>query len=251
MGALFASSALADDEDDTDASDTASTVFFGSLEAGPSKSFASYGLKRAIGADGLDASGFRLMNTLGVTRERASSVRPYGRGYKLEAQTLLGYEWQLGSAFLSLYAGPDFEAEYRELWHGYYGIARFGTRLHADLWATPSGTTMAQVSAYASTLDHRVWGRIALGHKLGAGLYLGPEVEFYRQTDYHKLRSGVHLTGQRLFGANWRLSAGWQDASNSAPGAYATLGLHWTAGIETRLLGLLAAPFRQSLAIHP
>ena len=38
----------------------ASSVIFGSLEAGATKTLASVGLKRAIGSAGLDSSGFRL-----------------------------------------------------------------------------------------------------------------------------------------------------------------------------------------------
>lgn len=248
-GALLASPALAEDEEWDDEPDPARTVFFGSLEAGPSKSFVSYGSKRAVGTDVLDASGFRLMQKVGVASERATR---YGRTYKTEAQALLGYEWQLGSTILALYAGSDFEAEYRETRCGCYrGIARLGKRLQAELWATPSSATMAQASAYVSTLDHRAWGRLALGHTLGAGVYLGPEIEFYRQSDYHKLRAGAHLTGLRLFGTSWRLSAGWQAASRSAPGAYATLGVHWTAGLEKQLAGLFVLPLQRRLDIRP
>lgn len=248
-GMLLASPVLAEGEEWPDEPDPTRTVFFGSLEGGPSKSFASYGSKRAVDAGGLDASGFRLMQKLGVANERAN---PYGRSYKTEAQALLGYEWQLDSTSLSLYVGSDFEAEYRETRCGCYrGVVRLGKRVHADLWTTPSSATMAQASAYASTIDHRAWGRLALGHKLGRGLYLGPEIEFYRQTGYHKLRAGAHLTGLRLFGTTWRLSAGWQAASRSPPGAYATLGVHWTGGVEKRLAGLLASPWQRRLDIRP
>jgi hypothetical protein len=67
-------------------------------------------------------------------------------------------------------------------------------RLQADFWATPTDTTMVQLSAYASGLDRRAWGRLALGHKIDRGLHLGPEIELYRQSGYDKLRVGVHLT---------------------------------------------------------
>lgn len=226
-GVLCTSPVLAYDEDD--APDPHSIVFFGSMEAGPGKTFASYGSKQAFNAGGLDTSGFRLMNKLGASRERASNVRPYGRLYKVEAQFLLGYELRLADDFLSLYAGPEIEGEYGEVWWAYYGITRISARIQADLWMTPTDTTMAQLSAYASGLDRRVWGRLALGQKIGRGLYAGPEVELYRQAGYDKLRVGLHLTGLRLFGASWRLSGGWEDTSDRAVGAYATLGVHWTA----------------------
>lgn len=248
-GVLFASPVLAEDE--SDEPDPVSIVFFGSLEAGPGKTFASYGSKRAIGSDRLDASGFRLMSKLGAAREQANRFRPHGKGYKTEAQYLIGYEWRIGSSFLSLYAGPDVEAQYWEVWYASYGIARIGARLHADLWTTPTNTTMAQVSTYVSTLDHRAWGRLALGHKIDRGLYLGPEVELYRQADYDKLRVGLHLTGLRLFGATWRLSGGWEDTSDRAVGAYATLGVHWAGDLTKLSLASLVSPFLSRPDIRP
>lgn len=229
-GALVASPVLAEDENDEP--DPVSTVFFGSLEAGPGKTFASIGSKQALGADGLDTSGFRLMRKLGVSHEKAQRVRPYGVGYKIEAQTLLGYEWRLGDSFLSLYAGPDTEAEYRSVWYGYYGILRVSARVHADFWSTPTETTMVQASAYVSGLDHRTWGRLALGHRLFGHAYAGPEIEFHRQTGYHKLRAGLHLTGLQFRNATWRVSAGFQDESDRPSGVYATLGLHWAGTDE-------------------
>ena len=58
-----------------------STVFFGSLEAGPAKTFASFGLKRALGGTGLASSGFRAMLSAGISREEASRTRPHGTLY--------------------------------------------------------------------------------------------------------------------------------------------------------------------------
>jgi hypothetical protein len=249
-GVLFASPLLADDEDDEP--DPAKIVFFGSLEAGPGKTFASFGSKQAFGADGLDASGFRLMNKLGGSREQASNIRPHGRLYKAEAQFLLGYELRFGDSFFSLYAGPDIEAEYRELWCGcYYGIGRISARLQTDFWATPTDTAMVQLSAYVSGLDRRAWGRLALGHKIDRRLYLGPEIELYRQSGYDKLRVGLHLTGLRLFGATWRLSGGWEDTSDRPVGAYATLGVHWTESSTKLPVGSLLLPFQRRPQIRP
>lgn len=248
-GALYASPLLADDEDDEP--DPHSIVFFGSMEAGPSKTFISYGSKQALNAGGLDTSGFRLMNKLGGSRERASTVRPYGRLYKAEAQFLLGYELRYGDNFLAAYVGPEIEGEYGEVWWAYYGIARVSARVQAELWMTPSETTMAQLSAYASGLDRRIWGRLALGQKIDRGLYLGPEVELYRQIGYDKLRLGLHLTGLRLFGATWRLSGGLEDTSDRAVGAYATLGVHWTADNSTLPATALLSPFQRGPQVRP
>ncbi len=230
IGMLIAPPAVA--EDASDEPDPTAMIFFGSLEAGPGKTFVALGSKQALDVeDGLEAGGFRLMRKLGVSHEQARRMRPYGTAYKIEAQVLLGYEWRVDDNFLALYVGPDTEAEYRSVWYASGAIARASARLHADFWATPTRTTKVQASAYVSGLDRRAWGRLALGQKLFHQVYVGPEIEFYRQSDFHKLRAGLHLTGLRFRDATWRLSAGFQDESGRASGVYATLGLHW-AGAE-------------------
>jgi len=213
-------------EDELGERDPVSTVLFASLEAGPAKRFAAFGLKRAI-TGGLDASGFRALVKLGGAHETPNGPRPRGDLYKAEGQALLGYEWRLGDTFVSLYAGPDYEEEFRVCGCAVSVTTRFGARLQGDLWATPTRETMLQASAYLSTMDRRLWGRLAGGWAVLLGLYVGPEIEAYRQTGYHKLRFGLHATGFRFLGLNWRLSGGWQTTSDRPGEAYATLGVHW------------------------
>jgi len=213
-------------EDELGERDPVSTVLFASLEAGPAKRFAAFGLKRAI-TGGLDASGFRALIKLGGAHQTPNGPRPRGNLYKAEAQALLGYEWRLGDTFVSLYAGSDYEEEFRVCGCAVSVTTRFGARLQGDLWATPTRETMLQASAYVSTMDRRLWGRLAGGWAIPLGLYVGPEIETYRQTGYHKLRFGLHATGFRLFGLSWRLSGGWQTTSDRPGEAYATLGVHW------------------------
>jgi len=209
-----------------------SAVLFGSLEAGPAKTFAAAGMKRAFGTAGLDASGFRALLNIGMSREQANRSPPHGTAYKAEAQTLIGYEWRIGDVFVSLYAGFDYESEQRPCSCGVVTTSRYGQRIQADLWATPMPDMMLQASAYASTLDRRLWGKLAPGWVLPQGfqpqlLYLGPEIEAYRERSYSKFRLGLHLSGLRVLNLNWRLSAGWQRTSDRPSEAYATLGAYW------------------------
>lgn len=232
---LLASPAMADDEEAEERSPW-SSVLFGSLEAGPTKGFVSAGMKTALWS-GLSSSGFRTMLKIGGAQEQAQRQRPHGLAFKSEAQALVGYEWRIGDSFLSLYAGSDYEGEQREAPQGTVTTARYGARLHGDVWMTPLEGMMLQASAYASTLDGRLWGRIAPGWRVPQALHLGgfdlrgvhfgPEIEAYRGRDYHKLRLGLHLTGLRLQGLTWRVSGGWQRTSDHPSQAYATLGLHW------------------------
>ena len=243
IGLVVAPPALADDEVESDERSPSSIVLFASMEAGPTKSFATIGMKRAWGGAGLDASGFRTMVKLGVAREQAQDRPPHGTAYKSEAQSLVGYEWRIGETFVALYGGADYEVEQRPCGCGLFvTTARIGQRLQADLWARPLPEMMLQGAAYASTLDRRLWARLAAGWTLpqdflqqdwlpqswlSQPVYLGPELEAFRQRDYVKLRLGLHVTGIRLMGLTWRFSGGWQHTSDRPAEAYATLGLHW------------------------
>jgi hypothetical protein len=204
-----------------------SMVIFGSMEAGPTKTFLSVGMKRALGG-GLARSGFRLFLKAGGSQEETRRQRPRGTTYKSESQAMLGYEWRIGDSFLALYAGSEMQSEQRiEPVGASFVETRYGARLQADLWSTPRPGLMLQASAYASTLDGRLWARAATGWRVPLGFYAGPEIEAYRERGYRKLRLGLHLTGLRLLGLEWRLSGGWQRSSDRPSEFYATLGLHW------------------------
>jgi hypothetical protein len=204
-----------------------SMVIFASLETDRSKSHGAVGFKRAFGQGGLDASGFRLGLKWGESIEPAEHSPARGRMVKTEAHAMLGYEWRIGDLFVALAAGPELEAVFSETRNRTSFSERIGGRLQFDLWATPLENLLLQANAYAATLDQRFWLRLSPGWKLAPDLYLGPEIEFYRQQDYHKLRFGLHLTGFRLFGLSWRIAAGAQQTSDQPNAAYATLGVHW------------------------
>lgn len=222
-----ARTAMVQAEDEPEERAALSTVIFGSMEAGPSKSFASAGVKRAIGG-GLAESGFRLFLKAGLSREQTRRQTPRGITLKAEVQALAGYEWRIGDSFLSLYAGYDSESrQYLEAFALSPITDRYGARLQADLWSVPLERVMLQASGYASSINRRLWGRLAAGWQMPTGFYVGPELEAFRESDYSKLRLGLHLTGLRLLGLSWRLSGGWQRTSDRPAEAYATLGLHW------------------------
>lgn len=204
-----------------------STVIFASLETDRSKTHGAIGFMRAFGQGGLESSGFRLGLKWGESIEPAERQPTRGRMVKTEAHALLGYEWRIGDLFLAFSAGPELEAVFSETAnHASFGH-RIGARLHVDLWATPLENLLLQANAYAATLDERFWLRLSPGWQLAPGLYLGPEIEAYRQQDYHKLRFGLHLTGFRLLGLNWRIAAGAQRTGDQPSAAYATLGVYW------------------------
>jgi hypothetical protein len=206
-----------------------SLAIFGSLEADASKTYGSVGLKWAFGnSGGLDASGFRLGLKWGESVEPAQRKPTQGRLYKTEFSALLGYEWRIDDTFLSFSAGPEIEARYSEN-RGERSFEQRGMlRLQADLWSKLAENWLVQANAYAIPGDRsRYWARLAGGWRLMDELYLGPEIEGYRERDYHKLRLGLHLTGLQLFGLDWRLASGVQKTRDDKAGAYVTLGLLW------------------------
>lgn len=206
-----------------------SLAIFGSLEADASKTYGSVGLKWAFGdSGGLDASGFRLGLKWGASVEPARRRPTQGHLYRTEFNALLGYEWRIDDTFLTLSAGPEIEARYRETRDERSFEQRGSLRLQADLWSKPAENWLLQANAYAVPSDRgRFWGRLGGGWRLIDELYLGPEIESYRERDYHKLRLGLHLTGLHLFGLDWRLAGGIQKTSDEKAGAYLTLGLLW------------------------
>lgn len=220
-------------QEDTPSRSPLSSVIFASLEAGPAKTFAAIGWKRAL-TGSLTTSGFRSLIKVGGSKEFASRAPPHGFAYKSEAQALLGYEWRIGDSFLSLYAGSDYETEQRSQRGRPFMRSVYGARIQGDLWMVPFPNAMLQGSAYLSTVDRRMWGRMAGGMLLPQemrpswleGAHLGPEAEFFRQRGYTKLRLGLHATGVKLFGLSWRLSAGLEHAAGRSE-VYGTLGLHW------------------------
>lgn len=206
-----------------------SLAIFGSLEADARKTYGSVGLKWAFGdSGGLDASGFRLGLKWGESVEPAQRKPTQGRLYKTELHALLGYEWRIGDSFLAASAGAEIEARYHETRRERGFEHRGALRLQADLWSKPAENWLLQANAYAVLSDGgRYWGRLAGGWRLIHELYLGPEIEGYRERDYHKLRLGLHLTGLRLLGLDWRLAGGAQKTRDEKAGAYVTLGLLW------------------------
>lgn len=205
-----------------------SAVMFGSLDAGAGKIYGAFGMKFAVGGDGLDASGFRLSAVSGASTEPARRRPTQGSLYRSDVGALLGYEWRIHDSFVAVSVGPDLETSYLT-WRDWRGIGqRVGPRIQLDVWAAPDKNSLIQVNAYAVAAGSgRSSARMAAGWKITRQLYLGPEVELYRERDYFKVRLGMHLTGMELFGITWRLSAGAQKSRDDRSEIYATLGFHW------------------------
>ena len=203
-------------------------VIFGSLDSGSATGFASVGVKRSLGYGGLDASGFRAGLQWGAGAGPARRKPDIGKLYRTQSHAQLGYEWRIADSFLALSVGAMVEAAYRETRDHLSLEHRRALRLDGEIWSRLARNWVLQASAYAVLADgNRYWARLATSWRVIGELYLGPELEAYRERDYHKVRLGMHLAGLHFLGLDWRLGAGFQTSRNEASGTYVTLGLHW------------------------
>jgi Cellulose biosynthesis protein BcsS len=196
------------------------TVLFGSLDAGRSV-FVSAGFKRTLGGS-LDRDGFVLMAGAGAAGEpergpllNHATFRPTAH-----AHALLGYQWMLGRAAVTLLTGPEFDAEMEapNAWQS--ARTRFGLRGHAEVWAHPTPETLATATLIAGSAREHIWGRISGGYAFWPGVFLGPEASVYAREDYREWRLGGHLTGLKWGRFNFRLSGGYLQANDDRNGAY-------------------------------
>lgn len=209
------------------------TVLFGSLDGG-SSSFGSLGMKRTLSGS-LDTSGpvALLSAGFGSRGERAEPAHAGGSApirYAADGSALLGYQWALDRVFLTALAGPEFNLGEET---GVRGprtpgpAPKFGARIHGEVWAHPSETTLLTATAIAGTARGHVWTRLSAGWQAWGRTFIGPEAALYRTESYRELRLGAHATGLEVGRFRLRLSAGWRFEAEARPrGAYFALSGH-------------------------
>lgn len=240
------------------------TVLFSSLESGPGQRFTGSGLKHApFGA--LGTSGFRLI-ARGGAGQWQDRRRMFEAEAKSDVSLLIGVEQMTGRGALGLYAGAEIATTTRS-WTTraarYLADRRAvqqrettteGLRLQIDVWDHPTPETLLHLGFAASSARNELWSRAAAGYRLDMASYLpalpeptfqrgtwlpwrmvapsplfiGPEAELVLGRAYTKWRVGAHVTGLKLMGFTFRLSAGHEHASDGLKGLYATAGLHWS-----------------------
>lgn len=220
---------------------TASTVLFGSLDAGRSV-YVSSGFKRALSGD-LDRSGFIVLGESGagrdsyisacpctgrVTVQTARSFLSVGHQSILEgnvATVLLGLE----IADRTLSPSDPFDHQKRTRW---------GPRVQVEWWSQSHPDWLSTATVIASLPRREIWGRASIGWRpasmatepLGFGLdgvHIGPEIATSVQQTYSEARIGLHVTGVRLGPGVISLSGGWRTDSDGQSGAYSALTAYW------------------------
>lgn len=201
-------------------------LLFGSLDAGAAQ-FLTVGAK--LGLDALEREGFVALASLGGgRRDERAGAGPRQR-YTVGGATVVGYQWFFDWGVAAAYAGPEIAMEMLADGRGLTPLpAQYGLRLHGEIWARPSETTLLQAALVAGSARESLWIRVAGGYRLW-GAYLGPEVSAYVDaTGYAKWNFGLHGTDFDLGRFSARVSVGLQTESGRRTACpYMTLSV-WT-----------------------
>lgn len=206
------------------------TVVFSSVDAGRS-GFLTLGAKRTL-VGSLDESGPVALASVGAggSPEQMGWPRLAGGAFRpaVQGSALIGYQWNLGRTFLSLFAGP--EVDHDRFTSG-RGVAeegtRIGARMHGEIWMHPTDDTLVTGTAIAGSARGHLWARASAGYKVWRDVFLGPEATLYRTQDYREWRVGAHATGLQLGRFTFQLSTGWRvEDTSRRGGAYGALSVH-------------------------
>jgi hypothetical protein len=208
-------------------------VLFGSLDAGAA-TYLSAGAKVAPG--GVARDGLVLLASGGAGQRAERGVCACARLPVMSSLSrstasgaaVAGYQWVRDWGVLALFAGPEGSVEMLSGSAGSVLLpARWGLRLHGEVWARPTAGTLLQATAILGSSRADAWGRLAWGYRLW-GAYLGPEASLYAdRTGYRKWGLGLHATDLALGTLSLRASAGIQFETGRRPGPYLALAA-WT-----------------------
>lgn len=214
-------------------------VTFVNVAASDREFFLSSGSKVAP-FSGLDASGFRLLYTLGSKfRERDPLI--LGRFYRFTGgRVFAGYEWHWGSLAVSAYAGPSlsFHTPFER------AVTRFDARLGAagllEFWQSwnshaivPDGFTSGTLLLDAA--ESSAFLRLRQGFATGwRDTALGPEISFSTgsrrsaggvigRDSWRRTRLGLHANGLNFGNFGLTASAGYEWRLRDRASAYAEI----------------------------
>ncbi|WP_326493602.1 cellulose biosynthesis protein BcsS [Methylorubrum sp. SL192] len=185
------------------------TVLFGSMDAGAS-TFSAAGAKLVF--DRFDRDGpVALVTAGGGVRLEGGGGMPVLMRFTALGAALGGYQFIREWGAVTVFAGP--EASWEALSGPGFVQAlplRAGFRLHGEVWARPTETTLMTATVILGSARGDAYARLSWGTAL-FGAYLGPEAAIYGdQTDYRKWSLGLHVTDYAMGGYRFRLSAGGQ-----------------------------------------
>ena len=181
--------------------------------------------------DGLDRTGFtlKLLVNGGRYSYDAGSLATTIDGTLLSGAALPGWRFVREALTVTLFAGAVVQ-DYRlapfdpgSRLHGLYT----GAQLAGDVWYQPTRAIMAAVNGSLSSIGPTGTLRGALGYRVFAAGFVGPEAAMLWCGNFQEFQLGAHVTGLRMAAAEWSAAAGFAADSDRRSGPYLRLG--WSA----------------------
>lgn len=175
------------------------------------------------------ADGFTLKTLLdgGRYNYTSSALQENIDGTKLSAAVLPGWRFIWDHLTVTLFAGPlaqDYRlspADPGSRLHGFY----LGAESSADIWYQPNALTMAAVNGAVASIGPTGYVRAAIGFRLFASSFVGPEIGEFWCGDFQQAEFGAHLTGLRVGQVEWSIGSGFALTSDQRSSPYLHLGV--------------------------
>jgi hypothetical protein len=174
--------------------------------------------------NGLDNSGFTLKMLLdgGKYDYVSSGLQETVDGNKLSVAGLPGWRFSRGDLSVSFFGGPVVQ-DYRltpndpgSHLHGLYLGAEFAT----DIWYQPTPSTMAALNGAIASIGPTGYVRAAVGVRLFAPAFIGPETQAIWCGDYQEFQLGAHVTSLHVDAFEWSAGTGWAMTSDRRTSPY-------------------------------
>ena len=174
----------------------------------------------------LDESGFRFRASgLGGKYSYTSTTVGQVNGTLAEGSALLGYEWVSKKVDVAVYGGADImdtSISPNDPNNTVKGM-HAGFKIGADMYATPTDTTMVSGVLYYSTNHNAYYGRLKFGMAFADHVYVGPEVLALGDSFFQQFRVGAHVSGFKLGDVQFGVSGGYLHDKVRGSGAYGIL----------------------------
>ena len=179
---------------------------------------------------GLNTGGFTLKMLLdgGKYTYVSGALQESIDGTQLSAAALPGWRFIRDGLTVTVFTGPIVQdnrlspADPGSRLHGLH----VGAETAADIWYQPTAATMAAVSGAFASIGPSGYLRAAIGWRLFASAFVGPEIEQLWCADFEQIEFGAHVTAWRIEATEWSMGAGWALTSDQRYGPYLRLGVN-------------------------
>lgn len=181
----------------------------------------------------LDRTGMRVrIAGIGGTYSYISSSPGLGRvsGTLADGSFMVGYEWVMKKATISIYGGPDITSSHISQFDPTNTVkgTRFGAKMGVEFFVEPTETTMLSGVAFYSTNYDAYYGRLKFGFAFAQNFYIGPEIVALGDDYFQQWRFGGQISGLRFGLLQIGVSAGFLNDRVRGAGLYGLLETRFT-----------------------